>query len=190
MNPQEFWAALAELMRETHGLVDLVNQRGHRSDAPDIAQDVLISLWRIGDSGDIPAIDNMRAYASRAIHNRIIDLAERELRQPTVSAEDLGIPKQLAQRAFDLREQSPDALDVAQQEQEMQIYLAALARLPEPEFTVIKLWLQYNSKAEVARRLGVSIDVVRGLSERARRKLREMFESWQPSAPRSDDDEN
>jgi len=130
----------------------------------------------MGESGEIPAFDNFPGYVYGAIRHRILDLVEQEQRQLY----------QLMWGAHELYEPPPDTLDVAQREQQNRIYLDFIARLPPLEFKVIKLFLQYHSKAEVARQLNLTIDVVRGVIERAERKLREMFDCRQPRAPGSD----
>lgn len=138
---------------------------GNREDVEEIKQDVVIQL-RL-DMRDKPTLgldlkrsDKFRAWVNRIIHNISVELAESRFgrRLPIEQAAE------------------PDQAAVAFHAFEEVDLRFILLRLPEPDRTAAMLRIERRELKEIAREMQLTVDQVRTILSRARRRLGRLLE--------------
>ncbi|HKW47350.1 MAG TPA: RNA polymerase sigma-70 factor [Gemmatimonadaceae bacterium] len=140
-----------------------------RGTAEEIAQDVMLELWRRRESLDVT--DSVRGYLLQATRNRTLN----ELRHRAIERKS---EPQIIESAKSL-----PATDAAAREGEIEVALqAAIAELPDRCRQVFELSRVEGLKyAEIATRLGISVKTVEVQMGKALRLLRERLKAWLPS---------
>jgi RNA polymerase sigma-70 factor (ECF subfamily) len=140
-----------------------------RATAEEIAQDVMLELWRRRESLDVT--ESVRGYLLQATRNRTLN----ELRHRAI--ERKSEPQ--------IIESSPHlpSTDAAAREGEIEVALqAAVAELPDRCRQVFELSRVDGLKyAEIATRLGISVKTVEVQMGKALRLLRERLKAWLPA---------
>lgn len=141
---------------------------GERAVAEELAQDVMLELWRRHDS--LVVDESLRAYLVRAARNRALNHVRHE-----------RMKVRTAPRAAGEAVTQPDApLNLAEDELEAAIH-EAVASLPPRCREVFELsrgqGLRY---AEIADALGISVKTVEAQMGKALRVLRERLAPWVP----------
>jgi RNA polymerase sigma-70 factor (ECF subfamily) len=161
MRRQDFEAAVA-----THGrkvLTLAVYLLASREEAEDVAQEVLVRLWRRGHE---VSPDRVGSWLVRVTRNACIDAIRR--RKP---GQQIGIG---GVSAADLRELTPGPESLTQASQLGRRILKALGTLPEPGRSVVILReVEGLSYQEIGEALEMPVNNVRVTLHRARRRLRE-----------------
>lgn len=139
-----------------------------RATAEEIAQDVMLELWRRREQLDVT--DSVRGYVLQATRNRALN----HLRHRAIERRS---EPQLIESAA----RAPLA-DAATRESELEAAIrAAIAELPDRCRTVFELSRGEGLKyAEIATRLGISVKTVEVQMGKALRLLRERLKPWLP----------
>ncbi len=168
-------AAFDAIFREHYaGLVAFLDRllRG-RGEAEEVAQEVMLELWRRRD--DLRIRESLRAYLYRAARNRALNVLRHE-RVVDETAPYIRPPESEAPTA------EPDLL---QQELDGAV-AAAIAELPARCREIFQLSrVQGLRYAEIADTLGLSVKTVEAQMGRALRLLRESLAPWLPDEARS-----
>ena len=143
-----------------------------RAAAEEIAQDVMLELWRRRDTLDIET--TLKGYLVRATRNRALNRIRHQKvvsrAEPFAAAEVIPVP------ATD-RELQQNEINAA--------VLAAVAALPPRCREVFELSrAQGLSYAEIAHAMGISIKTVEAQMGKALRLLRERLAPWLPTDTR------
>lgn len=140
-----------------------------RATAEEIAQDVMLELWRRRESLDVT--DSVRGYLLQATRNRTLN----ELRHRAIERKS---EPQIIEGARGFA-----STDAAAREGEIEIALqAAVAELPDRCRQVFELSRAEGLKySEIATRLGISVKTVEVQMGKALRLLRERLKAWLPS---------
>ena len=161
--------AFAEIFREQYpGLVISASRLlGERGLAEEIAQDVMLELWRRRES--LVLTGPLRAYLSQAARNRSLN----RIRQAkTAQRGEVYVKGPSESPASDSRAISAELHAAAQQ---------AIASLSEPQREVFEMnrtrGLTYG---EIAEQLGISVKSVEARMGRALKQLREQLAPWLP----------
>ena len=148
---------------------------GDRRDAEEVAQDVLVRLWRHG--AEIEP-DGLPGWLLRVTRNACYDLLRR--RKAATGHESDGLDGLAAEVAS--AEPRPD--ERAEAADVRRSVLAALARLDEPYKSVLVLrevqGLQYQ---EISDALELPLNTIRVYIHRGRRRLREMLKEVHGHVP-------
>lgn len=155
-------AALAALVREHEPFLRAMALRLCRTqlDPGDLVQDVLERL--VTNAERIPADVPVRAWLTRVMHNRFIDLVRRSRAVAPVATEELASPEPEVEPWW----HSLSARDVHER----------IAALPEELREAFRLYtVDGLSYLEVSERLGISRNTVGTRILRARRRIRAMF---------------
>ena len=140
-----------------------------RASAEEIAQDVMLELWRRREALDVT--DSVRGYLLQATRNRALN----HLRHRAIEKRS---EPQLIEGAATSR-----PTDAAAREGEIEVALqAAIAELPDRCRQVFELSRVEGLKyAEIATRLGISVKTVEVQMGKALRVLRERLRPWMPN---------
>ena len=140
-----------------------------RSSAEEVAQDVMLELWRRRESLEVT--ESVRGYLLQATRNRSLNaLRHRAIERRSEPQLAAGIS----------RLPSTDAA-VREREIEVAIY-AAIGELPDRCRQVFELSRIEGLKyAEIATRLGISVKTVEVQMGKALRVLRERLKDWLPA---------
>lgn len=143
-----------------------------RATAEEIAQDVMLELWRRREALDVT--DSVRGYLLQATRNRSLN----HLRHR-------AIEKRSEPQLIEGTAQSVPT-DAGTREAEIEVALqAAVAELPERCRQVFELSRVEGLKyAEIATRLGISVKTVEVQMGKALRVLRERLRPWMPNGDR------
>lgn len=144
-----------------------------REAAEDVAQDVLLELWRRREA--LVVTDSVRAYLFRSVRNRALNELRRvkvaKRKEPFVRGES----ESPAIGALRLEDAEVDAA-----------LAAALAALPDPVRETFVLSRQDGLRyQEIATRLGVSVKTVEARMTKALKELRDRMAPWLPEGGRS-----
>jgi RNA polymerase sigma-70 factor (ECF subfamily) len=144
-----------------------------REQAEDVAQDVLLELWRRRES--LVVTDSLRSYLFRAVRNRALNELRRvkiaKRKEPLVR-DDEAIP---ALGATQLEDEEIDAA-----------VATAIATLPEPVRETFLMSRQAGLKyQEIATRQGISVKTVEARMGKALKELRDRLALWLPGGDRS-----
>ena len=142
---------------------------GDRSDAEDVAQDVVIQLWT--GLASFAGTSAFTTWLYRVVVNRCLDLRRRRdsagPQAPLPGPEDAGHPVEV-----DVGRRVADRL-------RLEATMTAVAALPEEQRVVFVLHqLEGLSYAEVATVLGTTEPAVRGRLSRARASLLRRLREW------------
>ena len=163
-------SAFDAIFREYYTLIVAVAERvtRERALAEEIAQDVMLELWRLRERLDFPG--PLRAYLCRAARNRALNHV-RHLRVVDSAAPTLASEERAPPRASDLLEESEINAAAAE----------AIESLPPRCREVFELSrLSGLSYGEIADQLGISTKTVEVHMGRALRTLRDALEAWIP----------
>ena len=139
-----------------------------RSTAEDVAQEVMLELWR--RRADVVIQESLRAYLLRATRNRSLN----QLRHANVQRR--AEPHLMTDEAVS----PPGASEVVADELRAAIG-AAVAELPPACREVFRLSREQGLKySEIASTLGISVKTVESQMGKALRHLRERLASWLP----------
>lgn len=143
-----------------------------RATAEEIAQDVMLELWRRRDALDVT--DSVRGYLLQATRNRSLN----HLRHQAIEKRSEPLLIDGASRS--------EPTDAATREAEIEVALqSAIAELPERCRQVFELSRVEGLKyAEIATRLGISVKTVEVQMGKALRVLRERLKPWLPNGDR------
>lgn len=164
-------SAFDAIFRANYALLVRVSEAmlRERATAEEIAQDVMLELWRRRESLDVT--ESVRGYLLQATRNRTLN----ELRHRAI--ERKSEPQ--------IIESSPHlpSTDAAAREGEIEVALqAAVAELPDRCRQVFELSRVDGLKyAEIATRLGISVKTVEVQMGKALRLLRERLKAWLPA---------
>ncbi|MGB6103239.1 MAG: sigma-70 family RNA polymerase sigma factor [Pusillimonas sp.] len=141
---------------------------GSRQDAEDAAHDSIVQLLAM----DASAIENPRSYLHRCVRNRLTDLHRRNQLLDPVSLDDLH------------EADHPLLTDPDAQVRTAQLLAAlkeALAELPL-KCRQVFLWhrLEGYTQEEIAKRLGISVNMVEKYMIKAARHLRSRLHNYGP----------
>lgn len=170
MTPKEFAIALQELIKSRY-LERVAEALRPPGEPKDIVQDVLFSLVELIPE-DYSDIQDLKRYAAQAVRHRCFELARRKRREPPMA--------KLDEEGGDHLIQSPEAssslrdpYQIYEQEQLHELVHASIDTLSPLERVVVRLaHLEGESRPAIASRLQLSKHVVRGNSERARKKMK------------------
>lgn len=151
---------------------------GDRALAEDVAQDVLLALWRRRESH--VAEVSVQAWLFRAVRNRALNVIRHEgvvARSATRVATTFADPGRNADADTDA--------DVALAEAELQVAIeAAVAALPPRCREVFLLSRRHGMRqVEIAARLGIGVKAVEANITRALRELRTQLAPWLTGDP-------
>lgn len=133
-------------------------------DAEDLVQEAYIKMWN--KRQDLLLVDNPESYCIVILKNLCLDFIRAKARHSFQSIEDI----QLAENVHDG--------SVLEQKDELNYIEAIMRRLPEQQQTVIKLRHFDNcSSEEIEQIMGLTSVNVRVLLSRARKKIKELFNS-------------
>jgi RNA polymerase sigma-70 factor (ECF subfamily) len=140
-----------------------------RSMAEEIAQDVMLELWRRRQSLDVT--ESVRGYLLQATRNRTLNALRHQ-----------AIERKSEPELLESATRSPST-DTAAREGEIESALqAAVADLPDRCRQVFELSRVDGLKyAEIATRLGISVKTVEVQMGKALRVLRERLKTWLPA---------
>ena len=161
--------AFGAIFREQYPALVVVGTRllGERALAEEVAQDVMLELWR--RRATLALTGPLRAYLQQATRNRALN----RLRQART-----------AQRGeFYVRGPSPTPASDAHviSEELSTAVLAAMASLSQPQREVFEMNRQRGlTYAEIASLLGISVKSVEARMGRALKQLREQLAPWLP----------
>jgi RNA polymerase sigma-70 factor (ECF subfamily) len=143
-----------------------------RATAEEIAQDVMLELWRRREALDVT--DSVRGYLLQATRNRSLNALRHR-----------AIEKRSEPQLIDGAARSTPT-DVSVRESEIEVALhAAIAELPARCRQVFELSRVEGLKyAEIAVRLGISVKTVEVQMGKALRVLRERLRPWMPNGER------
>jgi RNA polymerase sigma-70 factor (ECF subfamily) len=158
-----FRANYALLVRVAEGMLR------ERATAEEIAQDVMLELWRRRESLDVT--ESVRGYLLQATRNRTLN----ELRHRAIERRS---EPQIIQSTSHL-----PPTDSGAREGEIEVALrSAIAELPDRCRQVFELSRVEGLKyAEIATRLGISVKTVEVQMGKALRLLRERLKAWLPA---------
>jgi RNA polymerase sigma-70 factor (ECF subfamily) len=144
-----------------------------REQAEDIAQDVLLELWRRRES--LVLTDSLRSYLLRAVRNRAFNELRRvkiaKRKEPLVRDDE-------ATPALGVLRLEDEELDAA--------IAAAVDALPAPLSETFVMSRRDGLKyQEIAAHLGVSVKTVEARMGKALKELRDRLASWLPGGERS-----
>jgi RNA polymerase sigma-70 factor (ECF subfamily) len=143
-----------------------------RAMAEEIAQDVMLELWRRRESLDVT--ESVRGYLLQATRNRTLNALRHR-----------AIERKSEPHVIDGVGQLPST-DAAAREGEIEVALqSAIADLPDRCRQVFELSRVDGLKyAEIATRLGISVKTVEVQMGKALRILRERLKAWLPAGGR------
>jgi len=143
-----------------------------RAMAEEIAQDVMLELWRRRDSLDVT--DSVRGYLLQATRNRTLNALRHR-----------AIERKSEPHVIDGIGHLPPT-DAAAREGEIEVALqSAIADLPDRCRQIFELSRVEGLKyAEIAIRLGISVKTVEVQMGKALRILRERLKAWLPAGER------
>ena len=143
-----------------------------RATAEEIAQDVMLELWRRRESLELT--ESVRGYLLQATRNRSLNALRHR-----------AIEKRSEPELIEGASRSAPT-DAATRESEIEVALqAAVAELPERCRQVFELSRVEGLKyAEIATRLGISVKTVEVQMGKALRVLRERLRPWLPNGDR------
>jgi RNA polymerase sigma-70 factor (ECF subfamily) len=175
-------ALLARIRRGDDGAFDTLFRRYYESLAgfaasllkdeqagEDVAQDVMLELWRRRDTLDIA--ESCRSYLFRAVRNRALNVIRHE---ETVRRSEPAIVAELAEAvpAPELEESAGLAAAIA----------AAVRGLPEPVRECFLMNREHGlTYPEIAATLGISVKTVEARMGRGLKELRERLAPWRAS---------
>ncbi|MEM0922015.1 MAG: sigma-70 family RNA polymerase sigma factor [Pseudomonadota bacterium] len=132
---------------------------GDQAEAEDVAQEVMMKLWRQAASWR-PGEAKVTTWLYRVTQNLCIDRIRR--RRPMADLDDVAEPADGA----------PSVLERMAETEQSRALAAAIAGLPERQRDAIQLrHFEALSNPEIAERLGCSVEAVESLLARARRQL-------------------
>lgn len=136
------------------------------ADAEDIFQDVVAAVWGKGD--DLEAIDDIGAYVTRAINNRIIDgyrkRAREEMRKALIQTGDLEDAKNV---------DAYDALERSEIGKRINLALMSLSEKERAVWTAIEI--EGRSFKDLSREWNESANTLLSRKHRANKKLRQLL---------------
>ncbi len=140
-----------------------------RAQAEDVAQDVLLELWRRRET--LVVTDALRSYLYRAVRNRALNELRRvkvaKRKEPLVRGEE-------ATPAIGLLHMEDEEIDAA--------LASAIAALPDPVRATFLMSRQEGLKyQEIAGRLGISVKTVEARMGKALKELRDRLAPWLPA---------
>jgi len=143
-----------------------------RAMAEEIAQDVMLELWRRRDSLDVT--DSVRGYLLQATRNRTLNALRHR-----------AIERKSESHVIDGIGHLPPT-DAAAREGEIEVALqSAIGDLPDRCRQIFELSRVEGLKyAEIATRLGISVKTVEVQMGKALRILRERLKAWLPAGER------
>ena len=143
-----------------------------RAMAEEIAQDVMLELWRRRESLDVT--ESVRGYLLQATRNRTLNALRHR-----------AIERKSEPHVIDGIGQLPPT-DAASREGEIEVALqSAIAYLPDRCRQIFELSRADGLKyAEIATRLGISVKTVEVQMGKALRILRERLKAWLPAGKR------
>jgi len=143
-----------------------------RAMAEEIAQDVMLELWRRRDSLDVT--DSVRGYLLQATRNRTLNALRHR-----------AIERKSEPHVIDGIGRLPPT-DAGAREGEIEVALqSAIADLPDRCRQIFELSRVEGLKyAEIATRLGISVKTVEVQMGKALRILRERLKAWLPAGER------
>lgn len=134
--------------------------------AEELAQEVMVTLWRKADQFD-PKKSSAATWLYRIARNRRIDVLRRERSEPLDSEEAALVPSDEAG--------ADDAIDSMQREDRVR---AAIAGLPPEQMTLIRLAFFENlSHGEIAGKLALPLGTVKSRIRLAFTRLRRQLEA-------------
>ena len=177
MTFDEYSVELDRLVIETDSLRTLASQYVNGADVEGVALHVMTELSLLCPEL-IAGIQELRAYANRAIRYHVLDLIK----------DQNGPPQHLdtAAATRHMTEHSAE-LDFSEPEQARKLLRTALDLLDRQEQAVIAAMLQEQPIGRTTRRLNASLEVARRARERCLNKLRDIVEvRLRTSHPRSE----
>ena len=163
-------AAFAEVFREHYAVLVVAADRllGDRAAAEDIAQEVMLELWRRRES--LPPDTHVRAYLYQSTRNRALNRI-RHVRIARRAEPDIPLPS--AAPPTDAAARTAE-LDTAMK--------AAVGGLPNDLRETFQMSrVDGLTYAQIAGNLGISVKTVEARMGRALRSLRERLAPWLPS---------
>lgn len=162
------WAALRQHFLAGYGR--LSRQLARRLGSSDLAADVLHDIFlRIERGGDLPPVSNPAAYIQRMADNLSHNRRRRDSRLLTREEADV---------VFDqLIDEAPDPVRVAIGREDIRTIRKVLEALPARRREIfLAVWMDNNSHAEVAARMGLPLRRVQKESQAAREAIRQALQ--------------
>ena len=167
-------SAFDAIFRANYGLLVRVAEAmlRERATAEEIAQDVMLELWRRRDALDVT--ESVRGYLLQATRNRALN----HLRH-------LAIERRTEPQLIEGAAKSPST-DAGAREAEIEVALqSAIGELPDRCRQIFELSRFEGLKyAEIASRLGISVKTVEVQMGKALRILRVRLKAWLPAGDR------
>ena len=140
-----------------------------RATAEEIAQDVMLELWRRRDSLDVT--DSVRGYLLQATRNRTLNALRHR-----------AIERKSEPQIIESTSHLPATDSVARERELEEALRSAIGELPDRCRQVFELSRVEGLKyAEIAARLGISVKTVEVQMGKALRLLRERLKAWLPA---------
>lgn len=135
----------------------------NQADAEDLVQETMMRLWQIRNR--LTNIENDTAFSTRMLHNIFIDSYRRQHATLTDSS-----PEEMSLAS------NEDATQRIEQVEEACIIHQLIARLNEPGRSIIRMRdMENRTYEEITQKTGLNEAHVRVLLSRARKKIREQF---------------